>query len=181
MKALVGAFNQEKALVGAFSMIVRLLRIDLRHYSLATDMRTWHTLQIQRYIHHIHTVTPKYSFRIGQITQVHNKENSFEYITTKITLTQTIIHKTELSGFIMEIKGLYDIKLVAVGQEFTTENAVWLCDVTPGWVAAQPSPAETTLGTLGTQSNIVPLLTAEKHISNTPLLPPDICLQIQGL
>ena len=69
-------------------------------------------------------MTPKYSFRIGQITQVHNKENSFEYITTKITLTQTIIHKTELSGFIMEIKGLYDIKLVAVGQEFTTENAV---------------------------------------------------------
>ena len=33
MKALVGAFNQEKALVGAFSMIVQLHRlIDLRHY-----------------------------------------------------------------------------------------------------------------------------------------------------
>ena len=33
MKALVGAFNQEKALVGAFSLIVQLHRlIDLRHY-----------------------------------------------------------------------------------------------------------------------------------------------------
>ena len=33
MKALVGAFNQEKALVGAFSVIVQLNRlIDLRHY-----------------------------------------------------------------------------------------------------------------------------------------------------
>ena len=32
VKALVGAFNQEKALVGAFSMIVQLHRlIDLRH------------------------------------------------------------------------------------------------------------------------------------------------------
>ena len=34
MKALVGAFNQEKALVGAFSVIVQLHRlIDLRHYA----------------------------------------------------------------------------------------------------------------------------------------------------
>ena len=33
MKALVGAFNQEKARVGAFSVIVQLHRlIDLRHY-----------------------------------------------------------------------------------------------------------------------------------------------------
>ena len=33
MKALVGDFNQEKALVGAFSVIVQLHRlIDLRHY-----------------------------------------------------------------------------------------------------------------------------------------------------
>ena len=33
MKAVVAAFNQEKALVGAFSMIVQLHRlIDLRHY-----------------------------------------------------------------------------------------------------------------------------------------------------
>ena len=33
MKVLVGAFNQEKALVGAFSVIVQLHRlIDLRHY-----------------------------------------------------------------------------------------------------------------------------------------------------
>ena len=33
MKALVGAFYQEKALVGAFSVIVQLHRlIDLRHY-----------------------------------------------------------------------------------------------------------------------------------------------------
>ena len=32
MKALVGAFNQEKALVGAFSVIVQIHRlIDLRH------------------------------------------------------------------------------------------------------------------------------------------------------
>ena len=34
MKALVGAFSQEKALVGAFSVIVQLHRlIDLRHCS----------------------------------------------------------------------------------------------------------------------------------------------------
>ena len=34
VKALVGAFNQEKALVGAFSVIVQLHRlIDLRHYT----------------------------------------------------------------------------------------------------------------------------------------------------
>ena len=33
MKALVGAFNQEKALVGAFSVIVQLNRwIGLQHY-----------------------------------------------------------------------------------------------------------------------------------------------------
>ena len=37
MKALVGAFNQEKALVGAFSVIVQLHRlIDLRRYSTCT-------------------------------------------------------------------------------------------------------------------------------------------------
>ena len=34
MKAVVAAFNQEKALVGTFSVIVQLHRlIDLRHYS----------------------------------------------------------------------------------------------------------------------------------------------------
>ena len=32
VKALVGPFNQEKALVGAFSMIVLHRLIDLRHY-----------------------------------------------------------------------------------------------------------------------------------------------------
>ena len=33
MKAVVAAFNQEKALVGAFSVIVQIHRlIDLRHY-----------------------------------------------------------------------------------------------------------------------------------------------------
>ena len=38
VKALVGAFNQEKALVGAFSVIVQLHRlIDLRHYHNATS------------------------------------------------------------------------------------------------------------------------------------------------
>ena len=37
MKALVGAFNQEKALVRAFSVIVQLHRlIDLRHYGEVT-------------------------------------------------------------------------------------------------------------------------------------------------
>ena len=35
MNTLVGAFNQEKALVGAFSVIVQLHRlIDLRHYNI---------------------------------------------------------------------------------------------------------------------------------------------------
>ena len=45
MKALVGAFNQEKALVGAFSVIVQLHRlIDLRHYSLHVPSRGTLTL-----------------------------------------------------------------------------------------------------------------------------------------
>ena len=44
MKALVGAFNQEKALVGAFSVIVQLHRwIDLRHYYyVASIMQSGH-------------------------------------------------------------------------------------------------------------------------------------------
>ena len=39
MKALVGAFNQEKALVGAFSVIVQLHRLTFAAllYSLAAD------------------------------------------------------------------------------------------------------------------------------------------------
>ena len=42
MKAVVAAFNQEKALVGAFSVIVQLHRlIDLRHYSLPTWWFLW--------------------------------------------------------------------------------------------------------------------------------------------
>ena len=42
MKAVVAAFNQEKALVGAFSVIVQFHRlIDLRHYYLpSTDLAT---------------------------------------------------------------------------------------------------------------------------------------------
>ena len=54
MKALVGAFNQEKALVGAFSVIVQLHRlIDLRHYSVRTKWRFVHVYQ-SRYLdsHH---------------------------------------------------------------------------------------------------------------------------------
>ena len=33
MKALVGAFNQEKALVGAFSVIVQLVVEPMKHYT----------------------------------------------------------------------------------------------------------------------------------------------------
>ena len=33
MKALVGAFNQEKALVGAFSVIVQLVVEAMEHYT----------------------------------------------------------------------------------------------------------------------------------------------------
>ena len=41
MKALVGAFNQEKALLGAFSVIVQLPRlIDLRHYPRPSKVAT---------------------------------------------------------------------------------------------------------------------------------------------
>ena len=41
MKALVGAFNQEKVLVGAFSVIVQLHQlIDLWHYSPPSDAVT---------------------------------------------------------------------------------------------------------------------------------------------
>ena len=37
MKAIAGTFNQEKALVGTYSVIVQLHRlIDLRHYLLPT-------------------------------------------------------------------------------------------------------------------------------------------------
>ena len=64
MKALVGAFNQEKALVGAFSVIVQLHRLtDLRHYPApwhhhsahwapgpgAGDKNSWHLLAPQRW------------------------------------------------------------------------------------------------------------------------------------
>ena len=41
MKALVGTFNQEKALVGAFSVIVQLHRlIDLGHYKLPSKIKS---------------------------------------------------------------------------------------------------------------------------------------------
>ena len=41
MKAVVAAFNQEKALVGAFSVIVQLHRLtDLRHYTGTTKTVT---------------------------------------------------------------------------------------------------------------------------------------------
>ena len=33
MKALVGAFNQEKALVGAFSVIVQMEIVVMEHYT----------------------------------------------------------------------------------------------------------------------------------------------------
>ena len=36
VKAVVGAFNQEKALVGAFSVIVQLHQVEVRHR--VTDM-----------------------------------------------------------------------------------------------------------------------------------------------
>jgi len=39
VKVLVGALNQEKALVGAFSVIVQIYRlIDLRHYIIHTSV-----------------------------------------------------------------------------------------------------------------------------------------------
>ena len=42
MKAVVAAFNQEKALVGAFSVIIQLHRlIDLRHYLLPSKNRNF--------------------------------------------------------------------------------------------------------------------------------------------
>ena len=53
MKAVVAAFNQEKALVGAFSVIVQLYRlIDLRHYNEVMprflDMHMYVTSALQR-------------------------------------------------------------------------------------------------------------------------------------
>ena len=45
VKAVIAAFNQEKALVGAFSVIVQLHRlIDLRHCSILTTTATIWTL-----------------------------------------------------------------------------------------------------------------------------------------
>ena len=41
VKAVVAAFNQEKALVGAFSVIVQLHRlIDLRHFLILKDLQS---------------------------------------------------------------------------------------------------------------------------------------------
>ena len=40
MKALVGAFNQEKALVGAFSMIVQPVVEPMEHYTALELMLT---------------------------------------------------------------------------------------------------------------------------------------------
>ena len=59
MKALVGAFNQEKALVGAFSVIVQLHRlINLRHYSGHRDpAKHRHVIQSVSHITLCHTVS----------------------------------------------------------------------------------------------------------------------------
>ena len=49
MKAVVAAFNQEKALVGAFSLIVQLHRfIDLRHYLISNDGANLHIIGCAR-------------------------------------------------------------------------------------------------------------------------------------
>ena len=40
VKALVGAFNQEKALVGAFSMIVQLVVEPMEHYTALVTSRS---------------------------------------------------------------------------------------------------------------------------------------------
>ena len=39
MKALVGAFNQEKALAGAFSVIVQLVVEPMEHYTALDEAR----------------------------------------------------------------------------------------------------------------------------------------------
>ena len=41
MKALVGAFNQEKALVGAFSVIVQLFVEPMEHYTALVSNEQW--------------------------------------------------------------------------------------------------------------------------------------------
>ena len=41
MKALVGAFNQEKALVGAFSVIVQLVVEPMEHYTALVRSDYW--------------------------------------------------------------------------------------------------------------------------------------------
>ena len=38
MKALVGAFNQEKALVGAFSVIVQPVVVPMEHYTALAEL-----------------------------------------------------------------------------------------------------------------------------------------------
>ena len=47
MKALVGAFNQEKALVGAFSVIVQPVLEPMEHYTALVN--TLHTVQDAAY------------------------------------------------------------------------------------------------------------------------------------
>ena len=42
MKALVGAFNQEKALVGAFSVIVQPVVEPMEHYTVDCDLGPEH-------------------------------------------------------------------------------------------------------------------------------------------
>ena len=41
MKALVGAFNQEKALVGAFSVIVQPVVEPMEHYTALVSSHHW--------------------------------------------------------------------------------------------------------------------------------------------
>ena len=43
MKALVGTFNQEKALVGAFSVIVQPVVELMEHYTALSRIHTAHT------------------------------------------------------------------------------------------------------------------------------------------
>ena len=67
MKALVGAFNQEKALVGAFSMIVQPVVEPMEHYTALLVTVTWvwpvsvcnveHVTVVTRHIGHQDLVT----------------------------------------------------------------------------------------------------------------------------
>ena len=74
MKALVGAFNQEKALVGAFSVIVRLVVEPMEHYTALFLMSTllWSSRMAEDLLISLVMVVVANSWAYGELPRSNN-------------------------------------------------------------------------------------------------------------